>query len=409
MSDIQVYRTSRSTPVTLPAPVAIHDGVHPERPAAKPAGAYGETSGGSPSRNGRTAQAPPHGRLEVSWERTVADAPQEIKSLLAAAARIYVGGSMTWKLLDAGSGKVVAQGIRGLGEPVLDGALSLLYQPDKNGQLDGLHFDAGQKVFWSPLHLNADLLRKFTARVGDSLFLFGSERWQPGHDNFEPSLTVLEALPVRPAPEVRPSGQLNPGGAKPLLWKSVNWTAAAWPQGIAIAFPGQIHLVDESLEILRVLTGSFDAVALSVDEEGYLHLIVDEPGKPRALWIVAPDGVRTLRLPLPKPYDQASTPPLILHGRQVIVQAPAGLFCVGADGVTHWARTLAVGSGAVVLSDDTLLATDGHDLVTFDREGQRAVLHHFPEHALIGPPIPGDAGEITVATKTQVLRLTPRK
>lgn len=392
MNRIAVLRGSRSCPASLPAPIAIHD--MPRR-------------GAPPAASGPQASGRLCGPFAVLFARTVVDPPMEVLTVLARGDRIYVLCSMVWTLRSAATGEVVSQGLRGLGNAALDPLLPLLYLPDAEGQLDGLHFDAGQRVFWSPLYLNANLLRTFVARVGDSLLLVGSERSHPASGGFEPSLTCLEALPVGPVPDVRPSGQLAPGLVTPLLWRSVRWVAAAWTQGLVIAFPGEIHRVDEGLEIVGVLTGAFEPVALSVDDAGVMHLIVDTPGRPRALWSVAPDGERSLLLPLPVPYDQAKDPPIVLRGRQVIVRAPAGLLCVGPDGATLWTAPLAPGGALLALADDTLLATDGHDLVSFAGDGTRSVVHHFPDHTLVGPPLVSASGEITLATRTQVLRLRP--
>ncbi|MBK7827405.1 hypothetical protein [Nannocystis sp.] len=389
MSRVLVFRRSRSNPVSLPAPVAIHDAPRREGPPAAP------------------APACPPGPFALLFTRTVADAPMEVLSVLAAGDRIYAMGSMVWTLLHAATGEVVARGLRGLGDGALDPLLPLLYQPDAQGQLDGLHFDAGQRVFWSPLYLNANLLRTFLARVGDSLLLLGSERSRPASGSFEPKLSCLEALTVGPVPEVRPSGQLAPGMTSPLLWQALGWTAAAWAQGLAIAFPGEIHRVDESLDIVRVLTFHGEPVALSVDAAGVLHLIVDAPGEPRALWIVAWDGQRSLRLPLPAPYDRTQQPPLLLPTGQVLVRAPAGLLCLGQGGEIHWTGCLAPDGGAVALADGSVLATDGHDLVRFAADGARTIVHQFPDHLLRGPPLVSDGGEITLATRTEILRLRP--
>jgi hypothetical protein len=218
---------------------------------------------------------------------------------------------------------------------------------------------------------------------------------------FEPSLTCLEAVTVGPVPDVRPSGQLSPSPSRPLLWKSLRCVAGAWPAGLAVAFPGEVHLVDESLEITAVLTGDFEPLAISVNEAGVLHLLVDEPGPRRALWVVTPLGVRTLREVLP--WRETFGTPLPLAGGDVVVRGPAGLLRIGRR---RWEVPLADGGGATALSGDTVLATDGNELITLDDSGRRTVVHHFSEHQLRGPPVIGANGEITVTTRTEVLRLT---
>jgi hypothetical protein len=168
--------------------------------------------------------------------------------------------------------------------------------------------------------------------------------------------------------------------------------------------------VDNALEVVRELSGAFEPVAFSVDEGGLLHLLADEPGGGRALWVVDPStGVREVRAALAPPFDQATAPPLLLHRRGVVLQAPLGLLCLGPDGAVRWARRVSLGSGAVATADDQLLAADGSELVTFDSQGQRTVLHRFDGESLVGPPLLDRSGEITVATSSKVLRLRPKR
>ena len=410
MNELQVSRGTPPAPLGGVPTVAIRDGDFEPRDPAPSARTSGETFFGNASRNGRSAfPLPPRKSCQLRFARDLREG-FGISALFSAGPRVYVEGKNRWALLDATTGLSRAGGVRGRGTGALDAALFALYQPDEAGKLQCLNFDAGQKLFWSPLRLEAQSERPFVARLGDSLFVLSLQPALALADKApQPALACLEALPLSPLVKVGQTLQLRPPLLAPLFWNASRCVAAASGSGVVIAFPGQIYLVDSALEVVRVLSGAFDPVALSVDESGFLHLIVDEPEGGRALWVVDSTGVRQLRVPLLAPFDQATTPPIILLCRQIIVQSPGRLLCLGADGGVRWVRRTAVGAGAIATADDQLVVADGRELCTFDREGQRAVLHRFETEELRGAPILEPRGEFTVATKDKVLRLVAKR
>jgi hypothetical protein len=86
------------------------------------------------------------------------------------------------------------------------------------------------------------------------------------------------------------------------------------------------------------------------------------------------------------------------------------ILSVAPDGKLNWMRS-AAGSiaGAAISADDLLLTAEGNALTAWDAQGQRRVLYEFTGEALATAPALTSDGDLLVATRTALYRLSRAK
>ena len=409
-----IYRTSRSRRVDLPDGVPIHAGAPKTRASrARPRTLGAPCAFGVPEQNSRAGGECPSGALRSSH----AFEPELHPSLLLASSdRVYALGRLRWDLHDLGGARV-ATGQRAAGSTWLDPSVFL--QLDPMGLLRMRQPSDGVERAWLSLFMGNNFGRHFVAVHGERLVVGGFENVESAEHEHVPELSSIELWSLEEPLNQAPTGQLRPGLEQPLLFNTAKLLTASYDGGIVAAYEGRIVRIDWELEVTSLLTGSFTPIALSLDEAGWTYLIVDEPaaeGSPaptptpapaRCLWIVAPSGERTVRVPLPAPLaTKARTPPIVGHDHRVIIVGGGALLALDARGELLFARrTSDACPGAIITADDQLLVSDGADLVVIDPAGQRAVLRHFDDGALVTAPVMDPSGDVLVATNETLHRL----
>jgi hypothetical protein len=183
--------------------------------------------------------------------------------------------------------------------------------------------------------------------------------------------------------------------------------------------PNRILWFSTALRPVGLVTGEFQPIALSVDEGGWVHLLVDElvddpagggqTAGPRALWVLDPQGTRRVRFVLPRPLHEATAPPVIGYGHRIYLQGGGQLLALDPKGSIVWSRPIdADASAAMVTPNDDVLVAEGKDLVAFDERGQRRVVHSMPEAITTAPVLTtsGD-GRLLLASSDTLYCLTP--
>lgn len=398
-----IFRSSRERP----EPVRL-------RPAALVDGAGAPASGsrtgdlslsrgprGGPEQDGLHPAPCPSASLQERWRWRLQD-DEDPEHLIAGAQRVHVAGRLGWTLRDLASGEPLQVGPRGRGDAALDpGPVGFLFQPDPEGALRCYDLASGEERFWAGLFMAGGFDRPLVARVGDTLLVQGVEREQPHGAPRGPELSSLEAWPVGERRQVGPTGQLRPGPADPVLFTTPTVVSAAWAEGAVTAEPDRLLWWTPRLEPTALVTGSLQPLSLSLDGAGRAHLLVRDPGVPGgvALWVVEPDGRRCLRVPLPGPLDEATTPPAIGPGGWIVIHGGGRLLTLEPDGRVAWCRPVAPDAPApVVTADGQVLMSDGVELVAFDPGGQRRVLHRF-DRPLVTAPALTAAGQLLVASR----------
>ncbi|TMA43813.1 MAG: hypothetical protein E6J82_05945 [Deltaproteobacteria bacterium] len=148
---------------------------------------------------------------------------------------------------------------------------------------------------------------------------------------------------------------------------------------------------------------------LSVDELGRMHLIVGT-GDKLSVWVVTPDGSRTVSRPLNPEYGPPIAPPIVGYDHRIHLVAADGIVTLDAYGGPLWERRpqgRVAGAGAA--ADDQLIVAAGRELQAYDGKGEREILFRSVAGALTTPPAMSASGEIFVATAEALFCLSRAK
>lgn len=414
-----IYRASRDRPETVPArALPVTDAAAHARAAAPPRRVQGVGPDVTAERNGRLPRGCPETDWIPSWSRAL-DTAATPTAVLANDARGYIAGRYNWQLFNPEDGAIVSGAQKGRGHPWLEPSDGLLVQPDPEGRLNGLAQEDGGERLWISLFMAGEFTRPYVARVGDALIVHGIERDQQHGSPVVPTLSSIEAWPLGEPRDIGPTLQLRPGGVEPVVFTNRDVLCAAWRGGVVTADPGRVLWFSHALQATQLVVGSFRPVALSLDESGWVHLLVDEgetpandddnaepvPGQ-RALWVMNPSGQRILRWSLPDPLHRADTPPLVGHGHRVSVIGGGMLLTVEPTGGIAWCRPVAEGARATVCADDQVLVSEGKQITVFDTTGQRRVLCTV-EEPLVTRPILTANGRLLAASNETLYCFVP--
>jgi len=208
---------------------------------------------------------------------------------------------------------------------------------------------------------------------------------------------------------------------------------------VAFAVHGRLYFAGWDLRVRRALAGEFLPLAMSLDEEGRIYLVVAS-GNRIELWGIAQDGGRFLVVVLLSDADrflrkidvdythqsgsrqiQVILPeifvwaPIIGYDHRVIVgvRVPGTqpglweqrLFAIGSSGGLSWEYSSSF-AGAAVTADDRLLVSAGDKLLAFGETATPEVLHEFPGEIQQSAPILTGDGDLLVATGQFLYALT---
>jgi hypothetical protein len=164
----------------------------------------------------------------------------------------------------------------------------------------------------------------------------------------------------------------------------------------------RIYLADRRLGLEAELTGTFVPLALSVDEDGRLDVVVGD-GTSRALWVVTPEGRRVTNVAAPA--GAGAIPPVVGYDHRVFVLGREEATAVSAAGKALWTgATHGAPAGAAVTANEALLVAAGAELAAFELDGARRVLY-TAEGALRTSPVMTADDEVLVATDRELLSL----
>jgi hypothetical protein len=129
-----------------------------------------------------------------------------------------------------------------------------------------------------------------------------------------------------------------------------------------------------------------------------MYLVVSTSGG-RALWVVAPDGRRTIAEPLEASTEALSTPPIVGYDHTTYLQTPQTLSARDASGKLVWHKRMSARvAGAGVSTDDRLVAAVGSELLAFGPKGEPALLAKLGPSDLVTAPVMSAGGELFVAS-----------
>src|SRR5438067_1322479 len=194
-----------------------------------------------------------------------------------------------------------------------------------------------------------------------------------------------------------------------LQLKTSTMLAAMRGDDVIFAAPGRIFLSSSDLQPRAALDGDFAPRLLSVDVLGRMHLIVGT-GDKLSVWVVTPDGSRTVSRPLNPEYGPPIAPPIVGYDHRIHLVAADGIVTLDAYGDPLWERRpqgRVAGAGAA--ADDQLIVAAGRELQAYDGKGEREILFRSVAGALTTPPAMSASGEIFVATAEALFCLSRAK
>jgi hypothetical protein len=309
---------------------------------------------------------------------------------------IIVQGARFWQLIDANTGQAFALDLKG-NSPVAWSGAGGFYFGDRNGFI-AYHGADGRLQHRCSARLKEQFSRLMIRRTPDAYFVASlSDGWPPfGMGDFY-AFEKITVGDVNRVDEARVL--LDSKRAGMLIQKKRDLTIPVVHERITVlATRDRLYLVDEDLKVRRALTGEFEPLSMSADEEGRLYLVVQLP-KYKALWIVTPEGSRLMSFTWPADFAIGKMPPVVGYDHQAYVAVKDHLVAVHQSGRMLWEHPLGGKfAGATVTGDDNLLVSEGSRVVVYDLEGKSRVLFDCIDQQLSTPPVLTEKGRLLVAS-----------
>lgn len=387
-----------------PAPVPIRPAASPESPprAALP------SSGAEPHRpfinealNSRLAVKLPAGAWHKRWDAALErDFPY--KHIMQSKDRILLQGARRWRLLDR-NGKSLKVEALGPSEAIMDPENAQLLLGDRLGFIEARRYSDGTKAFDFSANGIENYERVFLTRRGNRVIIASFERPMNPHPIAPPNTSVIELHDLGNPPHVEENVLASDKTLVTHRFEAPRITAAAQGEAVVFAVKNAIYLADRNLRIVHALGGSFDPWAMSLDENGRIHLIVMEDGK-YFVWKLNPRGERLFAVEFDKPL--LPLPPVVDYDHRVFVAAADEVMALSPSGGILWRQKMEGRvAGMTATTDDYLLVAAGNTVWAFNAKGERRSLAAFEGESLTAAPILTATGELLAATAEHLYAL----
>jgi len=340
----------------------------------------------------------PPGSWTIRWRADLDDGAQPVH-VLHAGARIVVQGRSAWQLFDA-DGKTLASSRLNASDVYLDPTHSLFYLANTSGYLAARRLTDGAPAFFMTRPLNERYRLRFLARRDRRMIIVASEAPKGAHSVSKPDLSLIEVHDLGAPLHVNERGVLTSATrVSDLMRRTVVLFTAMQGDTLVIAAANWIFMTDAALRIRAALRGEFQPVAMSLDESGRVYLIVRE-GEQHALWVLTPEGQRSISHVLAPHVPVGSVPPIVGHDHAIYILTRDRVISLSADG--KWLAeyvTAEAPAGAAVTANHELLLASGSQVSAFDREGSRRVLYTFAGESVRTTPVLTAERRLLVATQ----------
>jgi hypothetical protein len=394
--------------VTVEEPVAVNfrpvpirpDGAAAVPPKAQPLPDYPMPCG-NPEQNSRLPGTLAAGAWTVRWQATL-NSSFTANHVVQAADRVLTEGGGLWQLYSA-SGSPVSQGRYNASHVVLDAAHALFYFIDKDNFLTALHLGDAKRLFMTSPSFGDNFVRPLIARRNDRFVLVGVEMETGPHRPTPPNLSVLEYYDLARELKTDETGLLfSLTATGKLLVKTTRLVAAIHGDTVAFAAPNCVFLSTSDMKPKSAYTGDFEPVALSLDETGRIHLVVNRSGR-RALLILSPDGAQAGEYSLRPDMGELTAPPILGYDHRVFLVSAYRAVALDPAGKELWEAVFTGrAAGACVTADGHLLVSAGNQVTAFDAQGGASVLHAFQGESLTSPPVLTAKQELLVTSKSRL-------
>ncbi|MBT8399866.1 MAG: hypothetical protein KJO98_05265 [Rhodothermia bacterium] len=363
--------------------------------------------------NSRVGLSLPDGDWVVQWTTDLARGLRA-DFVLHVTGRTVVKGTQLWQLFDPDGASLVVETMAE-NDIVLDPEHRLLYSSDIDGALNAYSLQDGSLAFTLDLLFGSEFDRVYTARRAQRVLVASVELPVDLHEPDPPKHALVE---VHDLGEVVRTDDLDIVASSRLVG-STSWNEdllyAAMNDDILVAATrGRIEQRSLDLSLLGALEAKFTPAALSLDEAGRVHMIVDVEGEDgqrrRALWVVTPAGEKAVDVELKTFAEASSAPPVIGYNHNIFLADDRTIRAFSAEGGELWSQQAGGPvAGLAVTADDQLLVTAGQLLSSYQTDGERRVLFVLDDGRWTTPPVLTDRGRILAATEKQLVCLTTQR
>ncbi|MBX9600440.1 MAG: PQQ-like beta-propeller repeat protein [Bryobacteraceae bacterium] len=343
-------------------------------------------------------------RMESGLERE-----NEPAFVMQAGDRALIQGNRKWQLLSAvAAGRTFAWDNISASDLVMDPEQGSFFGADSYGYLAAFSLADGKVRYRATVYGNQSQFRQFFTRRGTRWFIASWERDLNPHGRIPPKSTALEVRDFGDPSKAQ--GEFLGGTVEVALQNFEQPKIFAAVSG-ETAFSAQLNdllVTDLVLKLRGRFSSEFEPLALSAAEER--AYILAQAGGEIALWCIHARGERQYAVKLPEGEAIAQRPPAVGFDHRVFVYGGSTVHCIGADGKVAWSQSAGAEiRGIAVTPDDQLLVTAGQSLIALDSRGNKRVLRDFAPDSPVTPPAMSRDGDIFVASRTKLYRLTQMK
>ncbi len=345
---------------------------------------------------------------QIAWKLRL-DPALNPTSLLLADNRIMLAGSLAWELADR-RGKSLSRGIHAPGDLVLDPAQGLMIHTQLSSMIAGVDLADGALRFKCLGVHGADFQRQTIFCTGTRL-LSVSYAKQSSPQAPVPARASLHLRDLGDPIRTSAARDLKSGATLATLHLAAATLRVAMAEGrVVIAARNRLYFTDGYFKIEQAFSGEFEPLALSLDEQRWIYLVVAVNGG-RELWILDGDGARRAKLALPA-MAGAIRPPMVGCDHRVWVVSSRRMAAFEADGragatidFNHPA------GGAMIADDDQAAVAVGSDILAYDASGKARTLFSVAGETFLTAPVLADGvhgEELLVASERHLYCLTPK-
>jgi hypothetical protein len=379
-------------------PGALADGSGGTRGAAPSVPGYLRALGSSEQNSRSPGAFPESGEWTRAWEAPLEGAPI---AALVAANRIVVQQGGGWTLFSR-EGKQVTQGLSGAAPITLDPSAGLFYSVGAGFMLQAHALENGELRFKIPLGHNEAFSWRLLYRSGTHMVAAAAEQKLLSPKGYPPTQSLIQVIDVATPIQVSPYKiLLSLNSQEELIFQNPTLVTAASRDIIWAALPNLLVRTSPSQEIGGAWADTFEPLVASTDEAGWLHLVVGI-GERRELWVVTPEGKRTLRVELLVERQEVAGPPAIGFDRRIYLWAGRRVSAFDPAGKHLWdAQTEAPVVGLSVTPNGFVLAGGGRAVYAIDPRGQVTAIE--VDDRVTAAPVMTSEGHLIVAGESKLM------
>lgn len=358
------------------------------------------------ARNSRLAEVLPGERHWTVASKERLDAGFRPREIMMSGDRVLLAGSGEWALFNLDC-QLRAAG-QAKGAVTIDSRSGLFHVPDNTGTVSARRLGDGGEAYAIPLTLGEEYEPFFIAPREQRLVVVSLEQQLDAHAPEPAEHAMMEVIDLGDPPQADPEGLLSSAAcAADLLMKTQELLVAGDSQSLCVALEDTVYRIDFDLRIRSTIQGAFTPIAMSLDDDGWIHLLVEsEHGV--SLWLMNNDGALAATTVLGEVARGTATPPVLGYDHSVYLLAADRVIAVRPDHTLAWEyRPEGFIAGATVSANNQLIVTSGSEISVFDPMGLSRAIWHLESEELRTPAVISEDGALYFATDQCLYRLEP--